>query len=240
MRALLGRGILAIAVLLTLALPVWAQEQPQPRLITVTGDAEVRVVPDEVILTLGVETWDKNLMVAKRENDDRVKRAIALAKEYKIEAKHIQTDYLSIEPRYRYEYEKWDFIGFFVRKTIVVTLKDISKFEDLLTGLLGAGITHVHGIQFHTTDLRKHRDEARTLAIKAAQEKANALAKDLGQKVGKPRTISEEPSYWWSWYQSGWGPSWGSNVSQNVVQNMSGSASMDDSTIAPGQITVKA
>ena len=144
MKAFLGRGILALAILLAFSLPVLADDQPGPRQITVTGDAEVRVVPDEVILTLGVETWDTNLLVAKKDNDDRVKRTLALAKEYAIESKYIQTDYLGIEPRYRYDYEKSDFIGYFVRKTIVITLKDTTKFEDLLTGLLGAGVTHVH------------------------------------------------------------------------------------------------
>ena len=48
---------------------VFAEEKPEPRLITVTGDAEVRVVPDEVMLTLGVETWNKELNAAKQEND---------------------------------------------------------------------------------------------------------------------------------------------------------------------------
>jgi uncharacterized protein len=240
MKTFLRRGILALAILLAFSLPVLADDQIGPRQITVTGDAEVRVVPDEVILTLGVETWDTNLMVAKKDNDDRVKRTLALAKEFEIESKYIQTDYLGIEPRYRYDYEKSDFIGYFVRKTIVITLKDISKFEDLLTGLLGVGVTHVHGIQFHTTDLRKYRDQARSLAIKAAQEKATALAGELGQKVGKPRSISEEPSGWYSWYGAGWGYSAGSNVSQNAVQNVGGSTVSSDSTIALGQVTVNA
>jgi len=157
-----------------------------PRLITVTGEADVRVVPDEVILTVGVETWDKDLTIAKSQNDDRVKRVLALAKEYAIESKYVQTDQISIEPRYRDGYTQADFIGYFVRKTIVFTLKDISRFEALLSSTLEAGATHVHGIQFRTTELRKHRDQARALALKAAQEKANAMAKELGQKAGKP------------------------------------------------------
>jgi len=33
--------------------------------ISVNGEAEVRVVPDEVILTLGVETFDKVLKASR-------------------------------------------------------------------------------------------------------------------------------------------------------------------------------
>ncbi len=143
----------------------------EPRLITVSGAAEVRVVPDEVLITLGVETWDEDLDRAKRDNDRRVQQIVALAKSYGVSEQHIQTDHISIEPRYRNDYENRDFIGYFVRKTIVITLRDLSRFEDLLAGVLQAGVTHVHGIQFRTTELRKYRDEARALSPSGPREK---------------------------------------------------------------------
>nr|WP_321268708.1 SIMPL domain-containing protein [uncultured Sulfurimonas sp.] len=173
-----------------------------------TGDAEVRVVPDEVILTLGVETWDKDLNIAKAENDQRTQQIVATAKKFNIAEKHIQTDYINIEPRYEDMYEHKKFIGYFVRKTVVLTIRDTSMFETVLTGVLEAGANYVHGVQFRTTELRKHRDEARSLAIKAAREKANDLAQELGQSVGKPYNIQENPSNWWSGYNTGWGSQW--------------------------------
>jgi len=237
-------AVISLALILVFSLSAWTEGEPvsqEPRLITVTGDAEVRVVPDEVILTLGVETWDKNLGVAKRQNDKIVAKVLALATEYGIDAQHIQTDYVSIEPRYRNGYyEESDFIGYFVRKTIVITLRDLSKFENLLTSALGTGVNHVLGIEFRTTELRKHRDEARALAIKAAQEKAIALAGELGQEVGDPRMIREEHSGWWSGYNAWWGSRWGGAMAQNVVQELGGSTLTDESSIAPGQISVQA
>jgi len=236
--------ITVTALLLVFSLSAWTGNQmelAEPGIITVTGEAEVRVVPDEVILTLGVETWDEYLKSAKSQNDERVKAVLRIAQAYGVEARHIQTDHISIEPRYEDNYEKKDLIGYFVRKTIVITLKDISKFDDLLTSVIDADVNYVHGIQFRTTELRKYRDEARALAIKAAQEKANALAGELGQSVGRPRTINEEQAGWWSWYNSWWGAGWGNNMSQNVIQEAGGSSSTtDDGTIAPGQITVNA
>jgi uncharacterized protein YggE len=236
--------ILIIGLLAILILTAWTGKQSEtsePGLVTVTGDAEVRVVPDEVILTLGVETWDKNLSKAKRENDERVKAVLELAKTYGIESKYIQTDHVSIEPRYHDSYRQEDFIGYFVRKTIVITLKDISQFEDLLTSVLEAGVNYVHGIQFRTTELRQHRDEARALAIKAAQEKANALVGELNQRVGKPRTIREDQVGWWSWYNAWWGSRWsGGPATQNVIQEVGGESFTSEGVLAPGQITVKA
>ncbi len=213
----------------------------EPRTISTTGDAEVRVTPDEVILILGVETSDQELGAAKSQNDERVRRVLAVAKEQGIEAKYLQTEYLSLEPRYSDSYARRELIGYVARKTIVVTLKDISKFEGLLTAALEAGANNMHGIQFRTTELRRYRDQARSLAIKAAQEKATALAKELGQKVGKPLKIEEQQSNWWAWYGGWWSGGWSGAMTQNVVQNAGGGGlSSEDSTIAPGQITVNA
>jgi uncharacterized protein len=214
---------------------------PDPRTVTVTGDADVKVPPDEVILTLGVETWDKELATAKRQNDAIVARVLKAAEDRGVAPQYVQTDYVSIEPRYRSgTYEPGDFIGYFVRKTIVVTLKDITAFENLLTDALEAGATHVHGIEFRTSELRKHRDEARSLAIRAAREKAIALAAELDQEVGRPTEIREEYNGWWSPYNSWWGGGWGaSGAAQNVTQE-SGAAQTTDGTLAPGQIAVNA
>ncbi len=208
--------------------------------ISVTGDAEVRVPPDEVAMVFGVETWDKDIRKAKTANDDRIKRILAMTKDYGIDPKYVQTDQISVDPRYRNgNYTDGDFIGYFVRKTIVVTLKDVSKFEDVYTGALNAGATHVQGIEFRTTELRKNRDQARSLAIQAAREKATALAAELGRKVVKAQSINEEYVGWYSSYSSRWG---GVAMTQNVIQN-SGSSGVpfsEETTFAPGQISVRA
>ena len=118
--------LIAAIVLLATISPARAAET-SPRLITVTGDADVKVVPDEVILALGIETSDRNLATAKNQNDDRAKKVIAAAQARGIEAKHIQTEQIRVEPRYSDGYAT-NLVSYVVRKTIVITLKDISKF----------------------------------------------------------------------------------------------------------------
>jgi len=211
----------------------------QPRPITTTGEAEVKVAPDEVLLILGVETWDKSVAVAKQHNDARVQRILAVTQRFGIEPRHVQTEHINVEPRYRSgNYTEEDFIGYFLRKTMVITLKDVSRFDDLYAAVLEAGANHVYDIQFRTTELRKYRDQARALAIKAAQEKAGALAGELGLKIGKPQSISDNASSWWAWYSNWWGSR--NFMSQNVVQNVSGGAVNEEGTFAPGQISVTA
>jgi uncharacterized protein YggE len=236
--------VAVLAVLASLLLAGWTTIQSttptQPRQITVSGDAEVRVVPDEVILTLGVETDDMDLLVAKAENDQRVARILALAEEHGIETKHVQTEYIHIEPRYESSYQKREFIGYFVQKTVALTLRKIDDFESLLTDVLTGGATHVQGIQFRTTALREHKDRARALALEAAGEKAAAMAGALGQQIGEPVSIQENQTGWWSPYGGWWGSSWGGSIAQNVIQNAASDSPIVDGTLAPGQISVYA
>jgi uncharacterized protein YggE len=244
--SILPLALIALLIGVTLgAIPAAAQtatpqDRADPRLVTVTGEAVVKVVPDEVVLTLGVESSDKQLRRARSLNDERVKAVIAAAAKLGVPAQDIQTDHISIEPRYRDSYEQRDFVGYFVRQTIGITLKDVSRFEDLLTDVLDAGANYVHGIQFRTSELRKHKDQARALAIQAAREKAVALAQELGQQVGQPYAIREDQEGWGSGYNAWWGSPGGLGMTQNVVQNAGNAGPETDGALAPGQLSVTA
>jgi uncharacterized protein YggE len=228
------------AVFLVGAVGLPNQVVTTPGVITVSGEAVVKVVPDEVLITLGVETFHRELSVAKRRNEHSMQDIISIAKRYGVAAKDIQTDYISIEPSYGDSYPYTTLDGYFVRCTIVVTLKDIGLFEDLFTAVTEAGATNVHGIDFRTSELRKYRDQARALAVQAASEKAEAMAGELSISVGKPKSITEDHAGWWSWYGYGW---WGSRytaMSQNVVQNAAGPSPDFEGAFAPGQISINA
>jgi len=230
--------VLTIAIIIT-ATPFARAQEIASRQITTSGQAEVRVVPDEVIVTLGVETSAIILEEAKSQNDTRVQAVLALAEKFAIPRDYVQTDHFDIEPRYSDPYNRREFIGFFVQKTIVFRLKDVSKIDALTSAALEAGANYVHGIEFRTTELRKHRDAARAMAIRAAKEKAVALAAELEQGVGKPRNISE--GYVGGQYWGGRGFSSNLNTTyQNVSSETGGSSDFADNGIALGQISVSA
>lgn len=234
-----GVGPVLVAVALALLATPEARAQEEGR-ITVTGEADVRVVPDEVVLMLGVETDDLDLAAAKAENDARMSRVIAAAEEAGLPENLIRTDYLGIEPRYDYDGRERIFLGYWVRKSVSLTLRDIGAFETLLSAVLESGANYVHGIQFRTTELRAHRDRARSLALEAAREKAEMMALQLGHEVGRTVLIREDRSSWWSSYGGWWGGGRGAYMSQNVVQNAPGGGATSEGVTAPGQISVTA
>jgi uncharacterized protein YggE len=122
-----------------------------PRIISVTGTAEIKVPPDEVQLTLGIDSHDKDLVVAKASDDQRIKKLMALAHTAGIEAKNIQTSALTMGPEYSEE-KIPKLLGYQVAQTVTVTLTDLSKYEDLMTSFLKVGVNRVDGIVFVVAD----------------------------------------------------------------------------------------
>ncbi|NLY91726.1 MAG: SIMPL domain-containing protein [Firmicutes bacterium] len=188
----IGFGFCGLVLLLSLVFFMPTVAAGEPRLITVLGEAEVKVTPDEVVIAMAVETSHRDIAAAKKANDTRVRNIIALAEQFQVEPAQIQTGQLSIEPRYRDNYEKKEFIAYFVRKSIVVRLTDLTKFEDLLSSFLAAGVNYIEGIQFRRSDLAKYQEQAQAEAVRAAQAKAARLAKELGQTIGRPHRVQEE------------------------------------------------
>ncbi|PYS85966.1 MAG: hypothetical protein DMF70_03135, partial [Acidobacteria bacterium] len=124
---------------------------------------------------------------------------------------------------------KREFLGYQVSKTIAVILRDISRFDSLLSDVLKAGVTRLSNVEFRDSQLRRHRDQARAMAMKAAQEKASLLAREIGQSIGPAYSITEgSPTYDST-----------SNISQNRIAGLAGSSEREsESAIAPGSIAV--
>jgi len=225
-------AVLCVVLFSVLPRPLLAQDcLPRPRLISVTGTAEVNVAPDEAILSLGVESRDKDLSVAKAQHDSRVKKLLAVARNAGVEEKNIQTSTLQMRPEYSEE-KVPKFLAYEVSQTIQVTLKDLSKYENLITKLLESGVNRVDSVEFLVAEPRKYRDEARVKAIRAAREKATAMAAELGQTIGKPWDISEDTF-------NGVFAQTNSFVQANNYSYDRGPAT-EESTVAPGEVSLRA
>ena len=210
-----------------------AQNPTERPLITVTGQAEVMAVPDEVVFNLNATNVDKAQYIAQQKTDQVVRNVLELARRYGIPATEVQTGYISLQERYSDEAATRQprvFTGYAVSKSIAIILRDVSKAESLLLEIFRTGITRINSVDFRTTQHRKLKDQARLLAIKAAHEKARAMAGEIGQSIGKAFSITEVEHRPYSGYSS--------NVIDGVTSG--GSLSEEPSPIALGQISITA
>ena len=211
--------------------------------VSVVGEAELMISPNQIGFTFEVVTTDPTIAAAKRANDTASAKTIVVAKTFNIPNDDLQTDRLTISPRYAGEKDqrgKGTVIGYEVTKRIVVTLKQLDRIDEFLAKVIEAGVNRIVDINIENSDLEKYKQQVRLLAVDNARAKADAYAQRLGQKVGGAYVIREEsadtPGYT-SGFGSGNGDGSGSGDSSPgdlSVPNAYSSAV----TFALGKITV--
>ena len=194
------RHIFTAITLVILASPFRALSQPIPpqperRTITVTGEAELTMSPDRATVTIGVETWGKNIMSIKADNGKRVKAILDAVKGLGIPAKDIMTRDLSIQPVYSWKDDRREFIHYRMRNVVVITVNDLAKVEDVVNAGVNESSNILEGVTFSTKDAGRLQDSLQIQAARNARSKAVALAEAVGAKVGDAITITESQTY---------------------------------------------
>jgi uncharacterized protein YggE len=225
---------IVLSVAAALIVPVVFSQQPPslPPLVSTTGNALIRVVPDLADLYFEVEVRDADLSIARKQQGERVTKILTGLRAAGVKEAELQSSQVQITPDYTDRREETERVKFYrVSQTICCTLHDLKKIPDITAEAVAAGVTVVRDASLRTSQLRKFRDEARASAIKAAKEKAIALAGELGAKVGKPYTISE--GYDWRSISAG-------NSIQNGITTNEESGDGASPTFAPGTISITA
>lgn len=125
-------------------------------------------------------------------------------------------------------------------------MRDVDKANEVMVAAFQAGANQVVNVDFYSSELRKYRDQAREMAMKAASEKANALAQAAGAETGCVLSINENSSSsfnGWGWWWWGYGNNqsqWTQNVAQNVAPSGGESPSSEDGPISTGMISIRA
>lgn len=213
------------------------------RSINVTGSAQVNVMPDRALVQLGVQSNGTTVDAVQKANTQAIQQVITAVQRQGVEPKDISTDLYMIEPVYE-DYDSLFIKGYRIHNAVAITVRDVKKTSAIVSAALAAGANQVNDVNFYTSELRQYRDQARELAVKAASEKAAALASTAGTETGCVLSMTENS---WSYYNGWW---YGSNrnaglMAQNVIQNAAPSAgsaggNTGDEPISLGQISIKA
>ncbi|UCC81184.1 MAG: SIMPL domain-containing protein [Candidatus Zixiibacteriota bacterium] len=225
--------IAAVSVLLVwLLASAFAQEKEgetqapgKSTILKFTGDAELLVDPDFAVITIGVETKDKDIRNAKKENDDIIDSIIDSALPFVSDKSDLRIDYVNISPRFKKEYELKGFLGYFIKNKVIITIRDLSRYNDFMTALIESGVEDILDISFRVSNFSQYKDDVRVMAMKAAHKKARDMANAIGQDIG-PATYFKEVASSYKRRYDRWQRSWDSdmpspyNVSTTVEEDI--------------------
>ena len=168
-------------------------QSSESRSIHVTGNGSVTGEPDIATLHLGVSVEKESVEEAREEAASAMTAVIDSLKANDIVANDIQTENFSIYPQYNYTDNGRELRGYSVNNTVSAKVRELESLSDIIDDAAKAGgdIVVVNSIQFMIEDPTPLQGQARALAVKHAEAKAQTLAEASGVTLGKPITITE-------------------------------------------------
>lgn len=190
-------AVLALGVLTGCAAPASAQTgvpADTPRTITVSGSGVAYGSPDIATAQVGVQTRGEDPGQAMEENNTRMAALIAALKGLGIADNDIQTTNFSVYAQQDYNPqtgEALERITYVVDNTVNITVRDLGRLGDVLSGAVEAGANSVYGISFSVENETALEQTAREQAMTDARTRAEALADLAGVTLDVPLSISE-------------------------------------------------
>lgn len=216
---------LILSILMVTAISSFAQTEPSG--VQVVGEGSIMVTPDEVNLSIRVEHEGNTAEEVKSAVDKDVRDVFKFLKKSGIDDKYVRTEYLNVNKNYQYQLKTYNYVA---NQAISIKLKDLEKYEDVISGLLATGINRIDGIQFGASNMEELKSQARKKAIQNAKAKAEEYITELGHQLGSVNYISEVNS-------SQANPMAYRNLAMDQKES---SGSQDAPTIAPGEMEVTA
>ncbi len=220
------KKLVVIALVLS-AVPLLAQRPTRVPMVTVKGKGVVKVVPDEVSVTVRMESEGSSASEVKQANDKVIDNVIKFCREMNIANKDVKTDYMNVNKNYNYNTKQYRYVA---NQALSIKLQDLDEYETLIQGVLERGVNRIDKISFTSSKMEEHRSEARKKAMANAVQRATEYAEVVDQKIGKAIGISEMTL---------------SPVPQPMLRTMAmesdmASTSASQETVSPGELSVTA
>lgn len=161
--------------------------------ISVAGNGEVRQVPDEATVRLGVTAQADNAAEAQARANEVANAILAAVTALGVERSAIQTSRLVLDPVYsqpgpeerRGEREYVPrVVGYRASNVVSVQLADLAKVGPVIDAAVGAGANEVQGVDFRLRNDRPAHQQAVRRAVEEARGTATAIAEALGVTLG--------------------------------------------------------
>ena len=161
--------------------------------IFVSGTGKVFLKPNTATASIGVEITAGTLADATTQANAKMNALVEKLKGLGIAEKDIQTTNYGVYPITQQPKPGVTptISGYRVNNQVSITIRKIDDAGKVLDAVVAAGANNIYGISFGVDDPTPYQQQARTAAIKDAQDKAAQLAKAANVSLGKVISISE-------------------------------------------------
>jgi uncharacterized protein YggE len=188
--ALAGCGIALLGGARAYGATPSASASPAAGGVTVTGTGNATGTPDEIRLSLEVDTQAASVSAALDAANQDMNRVRDVLRAHGVAPADLQTSGLSAQPSYG---QQGNINGYQVTESLTATLHDLSQAGATIGAATGAGgnAVRIDGVSLDLSDRSALLSTARANAVADAKVKASQYASAAGVTLGPVRSISE-------------------------------------------------
>lgn len=170
---------------------VQQSEAKQLRTVSVSGAGLVNAAPDMAVVRLGVQNQEITAEQTLAINSEKMAALLKELKKAHIPEVDIQTQAVSLQPRYERVKNVRRLLGYVATNVVEVKVRVLENLGEVLDAAIKAGGNTIEDLQFQISDPAELLKTAREAAMKDARHKAEQLASLAGARLGKVLTINE-------------------------------------------------
>lgn len=192
--ALAGFLLLVAVILMMTGLPAdrsgGEEAKTAARVLTVTGEGEVKVKPDTVLITFGVTAHKPSAVDAELtalQAMEQIRDAVAKSG---ADQERTELSAVTLAPDTYQDFAGVVRIsGFQARGTVQAVVRPAGRAQEVLDGGLGAGATAVDSVLYTLSDAETAKQAAMKAALENARERAGTMTRAEGERLGALRSM---------------------------------------------------
>lgn len=160
--------------------------------ISVNASANTELTPDVAEISIAVQTFDSKSMQKATQQNKEISDKVYSALKGMINPSngdYVKTSDFNASPVYTYSGSKRTLDKYQVSNRVIVHTKSIDKIGPMIDKAISLGATNVDDLTFTVSKYDNECNELLGIAIKKAQNQANAIAKYAGSGVTGIRTM---------------------------------------------------
>ena len=190
------KNVLFAAVLAACTMGGLAAAGEDLRQITVTGEGQLAVAPDQAVITLGVTKEASEADAAMAAVSKEMSAVVAALRGAGIDPADLQTRQVLLQPIWSktgslVSGTAHKITGFSASNNLALKVRNLDQLGPVLDLVLKAGANQFQGLSFGVADLEEVKDQMRDAAVADGIRKARQLAKAAQMILGPVRMISD-------------------------------------------------
>lgn len=155
--------------------------------ISVTGEAEITLQPDQIYIRIGVDERNSNARDVHKKVMEEIGKVLDYLRKRK-DIKELKTTSVRLQTVNDYQTKETSYSG---HESLSFVLLDMKAYDDVILQLIDMGINNIEQVSFQSSKAKEQQEALLKQAVENARKKATVLAGELGQKVGKAIYISD-------------------------------------------------